>query len=115
MFTARLADFNICIENKYQYVEDMCRDYITDGTPDITVSVSDREIDREQGEWTSDRGYLESLAVYRRISEWCPCRGAFLMHCVAIDVDGVGVLFLQKAEWVKPPTQPIGKGCRAAV
>lgn len=91
MISVRLADFNICIDNKYPYLENACRNYIAQGTPELFVSVSDEEIEREG---VGDKGYLESLAVYRRIAEWCPTHGAFLMHCSVVDVDGVGVAFL---------------------
>ena len=30
MFTIRIAQLNISIDNKYEYLPDMCRDYITD-------------------------------------------------------------------------------------
>ena len=97
MLNVRLADFNICIENKYEYTEKLCNSYLHSGSPDLTVKVTEDDISREQSGQVTDRGYLESLAVYRRIAEWLPLHDAFLMHCVAVDVDGVGVTFLAKS------------------
>ena len=38
MFNIRIADIDVCIKNKYEYVEKLCRDYITDtvGLPTLT-------------------------------------------------------------------------------
>ncbi len=97
MIKARLADFNIHIDNKYEYLEKMCGDYLFDGEADLTVSVTEEEIIKEQSEKITHKGYLESLAVYRNISERLPYMGAFLMHGVVADVDGTGIAFLAKS------------------
>ena len=69
MFAVRLAELNIGIENKYDYIRKMCVDYITDKPVDFTVSVSDNEIMAEDNGTGFSGGYLESLAVYRKIAE----------------------------------------------
>lgn len=97
MFVARLAELNIGIENKYDYLYRICADYITDHTPDFTVSASDDEI-MEEGKGTDfGKGYLESLAVYRKIAESILKHSGFLMHGVTIDVGGCGIGFLAKS------------------
>lgn len=68
MFTVKFADHNIAVDNKYPYVEQICKDYLTDEKPEFTVKVTDTEIQAENkdgGNWSVD--YLESLAVYRKI------------------------------------------------
>ncbi len=48
MFTVKLADLTVRIENKYPYVENMCRDYIISGNQvDFAVCPSDDEIEAE--------------------------------------------------------------------
>lgn len=94
MIKVRLADFDICIDNKFPYLEKMCEGYIADNRPQFTFSVTDEEIDRENCGGISRRDYLESLAIYRKISELLPYHGAFLMHGAVIDVEGTGVAFL---------------------
>ena len=69
MFIVRLAELNIGIENKYEYIYNMCVDYITDNTPDFSISVSDNEIMVESNGIIQHKGYLESLAIYRKIAE----------------------------------------------
>lgn len=98
MFNLKMADLNILIENKYSYIEKMCRKYICDNEkPDFSVSVTEEEIEREKTEECNDRGYLESLAVYRKIAEKIIGFDGFLMHSVVIEADGIGVAFCAKS------------------
>lgn len=121
MFTVKLADMIIRIENKYEYIENMCKDYIVaDNEPDFEVRVSDAEItyEGEQGEQGSfSRGYLESLAVYRRIAEWLPAYDGFLMHGVLFEVEGKGILLCARSGVGKSThmalwKQLVGEKCR---
>lgn len=97
MFVVRLAELNIGIENKYDYVCHMCTDYVTENPPDVTVSASDDEIMAEDKGTGFDKGYLESLAIYRKIAESILQHNGFLLHGVVVDVAGVGVTFLAKS------------------
>lgn len=97
MFVVRLAELNIGIENKYDYIYNMCVDYITDNAPDFTISVSYDEIMEEDKGTGFYKGYLESLAVYRKIAERILKYNGFLMHGVAVDVGGCGIAFLAKS------------------
>ena len=49
MFTIKIADIHVCIDNKYDYVKKLCADYIVESvaSPEMTVSVSDEEIRAE--------------------------------------------------------------------
>ena len=97
MFTVRLAELNIEIENKHEYIYRMCSDYLTSEAADFCISASEEEISAECTGEIQDRGYLESLAVYRKIAEKILDFNGFLMHGVAIDVNGWGVAFLAKS------------------
>ena len=97
MLNIRLADINFCIENKYSYIEKMCEDYLHDGKATLTVSVTEDDIDAEKTEENFDAGYLESLAVYRKIAEKILGYDGFLLHGVVADVEGTGVAFLAKS------------------
>lgn len=94
MFKIKIADLVIGIESAYPFTEEICRDYITaDGEPDFSVSARDEQIRAEDGgEGFSDE-YLESLAIYRGISEKIIDYGGFLMHGVVLAVDGRGYAF----------------------
>lgn len=97
MFVVRLAELNIGIENKYEYVKAMCRDYITKDKADFCVSASDDEIRAEGKETDFDNGYLESLAIYRKIAEKVIEYNGFLLHGVVVEVDKCGVAFLARS------------------
>lgn len=62
--------------------------------PDFSVSVTEDEIDRERipGE-DFPKGYLESLALYRKISREALRYQTFLFHGSAIAIDGEGYIF----------------------
>ena len=97
MFIVRLAELNIGIENKYEYIYDMCVDYITDNAPDFTVSASDNEILAESNGIIQQKGYLESLAIYRKIADRILSYKGFLIHGVVAENDSCGIAFLAKS------------------
>ena len=105
MFKIRIANLVIGIENKYEYVQRMCREYETDkGTPDFCVSASEQEIAEEQKNSVKDGGagrfsspYCESICSYRAICLKLVEYDAFLMHAAAVELDGETYLFAAKS------------------
>ena len=98
MFTIRIADLNFCIENKFDYIEKMCRDYIVfDGEYDLLINPTHEEIASEGEIIEFRKEYLESLAVYRKIAEWLPQHDGFLMHGVLFEVEGKGILLCARS------------------
>ena len=101
----RIAERNIGIESLHEQVHALCSDYLTDGIPDFTVHIDQKDIDREKElsaredrlegrlvrTWNEE--YLEELAVYRKIAEIMPCYNTILFHGSAVAVDGEGYLF----------------------
>lgn len=70
MFKVCIAQLNILIINKYDYIKVMCQKYfINDTKTDFTVSVTSSEIMEEDKGTGYDLGYLESLAIYRKIAK----------------------------------------------
>lgn len=107
MFTVKLADLTIGVQNRYDYIEMMCDGYkIANTAPDFFVSATDAEIAAEQ---TADygMGYLESLAIYRKIAEKILDYDGFLMHGVLLRCDGRGILLCAKSG--------VGKSTHAAL
>jgi len=94
MFTIKLADRIFSIDNKYGYIEKLCRDYIIPDQDADIISVSDKEIQSENtGEGVFSDGYLESLAIYRKICDGLRDQDILLFHCSAILVDEKAYLF----------------------
>ncbi len=94
MFNIKLADIVIAVDNKYEYIREMCREYITEEAAEFSVGVTDEEIMREDdgSEESFPPFYLETLAVYRKIANRMPEYNGFLMHGVLMSAEGRGIL-----------------------
>ena len=103
--TYKIADRVIEISSLYGDVHDYCRQYRFDGVPDFSVVTVQADIDaeREKEKITAEAenrtshsasdGYMEELAVYRKIAEKMLEYDTFLFHGSCVAVDGVGYLF----------------------
>ena len=103
MFVIELAGINILIDNKYEYAEKLCRNYISKKEPDFKVKVTEAEIakeslasdlDNSEGKYN---GYLESICIYRQIAVKLPEYDAFLMHAAVVETDGYAYAFAAKS------------------
>ena len=96
LITIKVADLPIGLENRYPFVERMCRDYLIEEPPLFTVTASEEEIDKESEQvrrvngLSADlpRGYLESIVLYREIAKRLPHYNAFVFHGVALEYEG---------------------------
>lgn len=102
MFNIRIADINVAIKNKYDYVKELCRDYIVDDNcvPEISVEISELLISEQlkKAETEISRGYAEAICVYRAICQKLPidfC--AYLFHGAVIEFNGEGFVFAAKS------------------
>ena len=105
----RFADRVIEIRSLHAEVHELCRYYRTEAAPELEVATTPEDIaferqksareaaleGRAPGAWTD--GYLETLAVYRRIAERMPDYDTVLFHGSAIAVDGAAYLFTAKS------------------
>lgn len=104
--TYKIADRNIIISSLHSEVHCLCRDYCFPlGEADFTVETvqNDIELEREKSvraDQAAGReirlfsdGYLETLAVYRKIAERMPDFDTILFHGSCAAVDGAGYLF----------------------
>lgn len=97
MFTIKLAGIPIGIDNHYDFIDRQCTAYKCKDEPLFAVSVSEEEIERElqltDPSLCSNRGYGESVCVYRKICLELPRYDTFLFHCAAIEYGGKAYLF----------------------
>lgn len=91
----RIAGCVIDICPQYGYMNQFLREYqvsaqepLTEGIP--VIAVSDAEIDYEQEgyEESFERGYLETLAVLRKLAEYLAAKDIMLFHGVAVEYAG---------------------------
>lgn len=107
--TIELAGITFRILSQYPDIERLCHAYKTMDPPEIElrISLGDITLERERSarddircgrqvkDWPD--GYLETLAVYRKIAERMPAYDTFLFHGSCVAVDGIGYLFTAKS------------------
>jgi hypothetical protein len=105
VFTVSIAGVNISVTSIYDEAYELCRDYLTDGEPEFSVSVSAEDIARErelnfreaaaEGIPVVDYpdSYLETLAVYRKIASAMLGYDTFLMHGAVVAVGDKAWMF----------------------
>lgn len=108
MILAKIAGLKIRIRNKYDYIENRCKEYIiSEDIEDFEVAVTDDEILAEGDPTEFSIGYLEYLAIYRKIAEKIIEHDGLLIHGVLMECDKRGILLCAKSG--------VGKSTHAAL
>lgn len=98
VFRMRLAKLTIEVHSLYPDVKELCREYLCEDEPDILIVMTEGDLDNERKRYpdgeTEAAGYMETLAVYRKIAEAVLDHEILLIHGSAVAVDGKGYLFL---------------------
>lgn len=99
MIIIKIADLPIGIDNKYEYLVGQTAEYLTDEPPLFTVSVSEEEITAENDALGGlyNRGYIESIAAYRKIANRLPDYDAFVFHGAVLNVGGNAYAFTARS------------------
>ncbi len=99
----------IRVSSQYETVHNYCADYRTEEEPDFAVMISQADIDYERKKSADENrltgltarehsdGYLEELAVYRKIAEKMPEYDTILFHGSVVAVDGEAYMFTAKS------------------
>jgi len=98
--TYKLAERVIRVESLYETVQKMCQSYACEGEPDFIVTVTPEDIAFEAARAEQpghSEQYLETLAVYRKISEKMVEYDTVLCHGSVIAVDGEAYMFTAKS------------------
>lgn len=108
--TYRIAEQNIAVTSLHNEVHCLCADYLSpDSPPVFAVQTTQADIDFEREKSAREDeiegipirqfsdGYLETLAVYRKIAEKMPDYDTILFHGSCVAVDGIGYLFTAKS------------------
>lgn len=96
-FCVSLAGHIIEINAMYPDVYALCENYLCDDEPEIRITITDDDIAHERGEIQSADGYLETLAVYRKISTALLDYDVFLMHGAVISDGRDAYMFTAKS------------------
>ncbi len=105
----KIADRVVEISSIYIQVQELCADYSCNDNVDFSVMISQQDIDFEREKSAAEDkkediptrvfsdSYLETLAVYRQITEYLLDDDILLFHGSVIAVDGEGFLFTAKS------------------
>ena len=100
MFTIQIADLVVELNNRFSYVEELCREYKVEGKqPLFSVSATEEEIDEELriSGLSLPRAYAEATCLHRHIARRLSEYGAFLLHSAVISCDGKGYAFAARS------------------
>ena len=104
-----MAEKDIEVKTVFETVHDLCIRYRSVGSPDLFAQTTQADIDLEREKSAREDmiegcavrvysdGYLETLAVYRKIAEKMPDYDTFLFHGSCVSVDGAAYLFTAKS------------------
>ncbi len=99
MFTIRICDMFIGIENLYERTEAFCRDFIvTDATPDLTITSTSEDIEKELALYPEHSPqYHELIVLFRKLTEELLSYGIFFLHSAVVELDDKGFVFTGKS------------------
>ena len=99
MFTVKIADLAIGIDNRYSYVLNISRDYLTQDEPLFSLSANESDIENERSlaESNFPVAILESTAIHRKLAEKLSEYDAFIFHGAVIEYEGRAYLFTAKS------------------
>ena len=92
----KIADFYLKLNRKCNTLGVYSKDYETNSleySATFLISESDFIVESDLADGKYSRGQLEMSAIHRKLAEWLPNNGAFVLHSACFDVDGVGVAF----------------------
>lgn len=95
-----LAGLDIDVKTRFDYTEDLVKEYLSESdTVSFSVAVDDNDISEEQriSEDKHSKGYLESIALYRKIAEELPRFDAVVFHGAVIAYEGKAYAFTARS------------------
>lgn len=98
-FCLSIAGHSFAIHTHYPRTYVLCKDYLTTKQVEKEIFITDDDIDAEkednnqEGKISKQRSYLETLAVYRKISEDILDYDVFLMHGAVIGYKNMAYMF----------------------
>ena len=106
MIDLRMADLNIRIDNRYDYLEKQCLEYIIPSDavhtfrPDIYIQAEEAEINQMKNKLSGfyrKSDYAESIVAYEKLGCLLPSYNAFIIHASVISIDGQAFGFAAKS------------------
>ncbi len=93
----KIADIIFSYSPKYDYVKNLCGNYLCDeGEEEVSFDVTESDIEKEgllASPQKFPKGYLESLALYRKFLEYAFNHDTIILHSSALAMEGDAYLF----------------------
>ena len=88
----RIADFDFCDLEEWKELSNSSTDMLSF---DSIFDISEEDIAYEDkgSKENYEQKYLAFIAFHRKIAEWLPQHGAFVLHSACFDINGVGMAF----------------------
>lgn len=103
-FRIKIAGHVAEIESQYIRSQAICRDFLTDEEPELTIRISQEDIEKEReihkqlyGDCTLWDSSLETIALHALISTRLIDYGAFMMHGAAVAYNNRAYIFSAKS------------------
>ena len=95
MLKVRFAGIPIELSSNSDFMERFCKDYLCDGKPLFSVSVTEDKINEElqNADEPTTFDYAEALCLYREIAEKLPIYDRTVFHGAAIEFGGKAYIF----------------------
>ncbi len=96
MFTVKMANLRIGIENRFPDAENLCLAYRTEPGDEAFFVRADEtalEAERQASAEPHSCGYLETICLYRNIGTHLPLWNGFLFHAAVIELEGAAYAF----------------------
>ncbi len=95
-----LADIPVLFRHTYSRLTSLCRPFLTDKNPEITIDIGQEDIELERTlskvPDASD-AELEETAAYRRFCQAASDRHIVMLHSCAVEADGKAYLFVAES------------------
>lgn len=98
MFSIRIADVVVEIDNIHSYIYDYCKDWLCNDTPDLRIKVSASEL----RDYIDNCGYkvapeqAERILMCKKLAERMIIYKGFLVHGAVVEYGGCGIIFSGK-------------------
>lgn len=108
-FSMRIAGYTALVHSLFESTRDYCRDYLTESTPDFSITVTREDLSFEQEflrREAMEEGFrprvftdpfLERAAIQRAFGEYLLDRDVVLLHGSLVAADGVGYFFAARS------------------
>lgn len=108
-FNIKIADIDIEINTLYPDTKQLCKDYLCENKGIFSISTNKEDIEYERKKsfqeaiyeglvpYEYSDGYLETIAVYRKIANKLIEHSIIVFHGAVIEVDNKGYLFTAKS------------------